>query len=762
MMVMNDRFENLRLLFRRRRNGEKVLLPVHLVLAGVVLVFLLHHLPAPAAEWRNFTNVNAANDLLPDGSSIWAATTGGLVRFTNQSVRTFTNADGLGDNHLLFVIIDSAGRLWTGGQAGRLSLLDPADGSWTFYDFIDRDGQSLRLTAAAADENLIWVGSDVGIHKFDTEHYGGEITETYRRFGGLPADEAVNDVMIVGEYIWVATAAGCAVARTDDINLQDYSHWRSFSRDNSALQDDNVAALAARNGAIFAATSAGLYIFTVDGPDSTWNRVPGPEVAFYDLFQAPEEILGATAQGVAVCSSDECTLLPTEGMVDARARAVCRSGDGNIWATSYQGKGYSLYGGSSWVDSVVVGPGSNMVHDIAVTPDGSLWAVHPDAPTSTWDRSTWRQIDIFKGGPSINSLAVDQEGYLWLGGHGIGATRLNPADPENDYEHFDETNSPLRGAEPPPSDWYIVVHDIVVDDSGRVWLANAFDYEDRILVFYDHGCWGYFGTGDGFPDYEPYALFPLTNELLIGFTGDGLADMDLDTTVSLCVGGTQFPQTPDIIFMDDSNGLPTRQVRCLLVDISRKVWAGTSGGLAYFDRVWGRFRTIALGDIAAPTVNALVADGGNNLWVGADEGLFRVTPDGRVTHYVPENSGLVDRQVTSLVIDEECETLWVGTMGGISQFIGAAKCATPIAEILAYPNPFLISDGDEILKFDAAFGTTIRIFTAAGEFVADIGTSVEWNGRNEAGKLVAGGIYVFVAADEAGNYARGKFAVIRR
>ncbi|MFC1475989.1 hypothetical protein ACFLQW_03205 [Candidatus Zixiibacteriota bacterium] len=754
--------ENIDIMLRHRPQRSGITSRAYIMLVGLTIIILFNQMPIQAAQWRNFTNVNTANDLLPDGAAIWAATTGGLVLFTDDTVRTFTNADGLGGNHLLFVTINSTGILWTGGASGRLSSFDPIVGQWRFFDFIDRDGQPLRLTAAAADKDLLWVASSVGVHKFDTEHYGGEITETYRQFGALPADETVNDVLIVGDYIWVATPAGCAVARTDDINLQDYSHWRSFSRDNSTLTDDNVVALAAQDDAIFAATSAGLYVFLLDDPDSTWSRIPGATVAFYDLYQTTDEILGAAAEGVVRCTAEECVFLPDEGMAEARSRAVCRSGEGTIWATSYNGKGYSLYDGIGWVDSMVSGPAANEVHDIAVTPGGLLWAVHPGTATSMWDGLSWQLVDTFRGGPTINTLAVDHEGYLWLGGHGTGATRLNPADPENDYEHFDETNSPLRGTEPPPNDWYIVVHDIVVDDSGRVWLANAFDYDDRILTFYDHGCWGYFGTGDGFPSYEPYSLFPLTNEVLIGFTDDGLADMDLDTTVALCIGGTQFPQSLNLIFMDDSHGLPTRQVRCMIVDVSRKVWVGTSGGLAYFDPVWGRFRTFALGDVAAPTINALVADGGNNLWVGADEGLFSITPDGRVTRYGPDNSGLVDRKVTSLAIGDDCETLWVGTSAGISQFIDAAKCATPLEEILAYPNPFIIAQGDEILKFDAAFGTTIQIYSAAGELVADIGTAVEWDGRNQAGKLVASGVYLFVADDEAGNFARGKFAVIRR
>jgi len=314
-----------------RVNGRRSALPASVTLVVLFFIFSLS-LSVKAEEWRNFTNVNSANDLLPDGPVVWAATTGGLVLFTTDSAWTFTNADGLGGNVLSFVSLDSTGRLWTGGESGRLSSWDAESNRWTYFAFTDRDGRALRLTAAAADGDLLWVGSSVGVHKFNTEHFGGEITETYRRFGDLPADEEVHDVLITGDYIWVATSAGCAVARTDDINLQDYGHWRSFSSENSSLQNDDVVALAELHGTIFAATTGGLYTFSVDGPDSAWEEVPGSAVAFYDLYQSADEILGATANGIVTCSQNNCTFLPVEGMAEANSRAVFRSVDGILWA----------------------------------------------------------------------------------------------------------------------------------------------------------------------------------------------------------------------------------------------------------------------------------------------------------------------------------------------------------------------------------------------------------------------------------------------
>jgi len=754
------------------RNSRKPLSEMAVMRESAVIIFvflfsLFDVLVASGADWRNHTNVNKAIDLYPIGDTVWAATSGGLTMFAGDDVEVMTNADGLGDNDLLFVTSDADGRLWAGGHAGRLSSFDPITGEWDFFGFVDQDGRSLRLNAAVADGDILWVGSKIGVHKFDMVHLGGEIKETYHRLGDLPGDEEVRDVLLAGDYIWVATSAGCAVARTDDINLQDYSHWRSFSAANSGLLHHNVASLAEDNGVILAATDVGLYSFVVNGADSIWSRVPGLELNIRDLFGEPGSLWGATNLGIVSVTAEGYSLVTSEGMSSRSSRAVCRDGNGLVWVSTDNGSGYAIYNGSAWSNVTVAGIASNMVDDVAISPGGMAWAVHPNGKRiSSWDGSAWSQVvdSVYTGGPTVNALAVDHEGFVWAGGHGTGAVRLNPADPNNDFQRFDENNSPLRGTEPPPSDWYVVVYDISVDDSGRVWLANTFDYEDRIVVFYDHGCWGYFGLGDGFPSVEPLSVYPVPNEneLLIGFNVSGLAGFEWTPGGPLCANGVQLPHTTTVTLKGEDDGLPSSQVRCLLVDAARTVWVGTTGGLAYFDIVFNKFRKFAIGDTPSPTVNALLADGGNNIWVGTDEGLFMIAPNGEVTSYRPENSGLADLTVTSLVVEDETNTLWIGTAAGVSEFIGAVADATPVEEIVAYPNPFVITRGDEILRFDAAFGTSIKIFNVAGEMVADIGTAGEWNGRNDAGSLVAGGVYIFVASDAAGKFGRGKFAVLRQ
>ena len=62
-------------------------------------------------------------------------------------------------------------------------------------------------------------------------------------------------------------------------------------------------------------------------------------------------------------------------------------------------------------------------------------------------------------------------------------------------------------------------------------------------------------------------------------------------------------------------------------------------------------------------------------------------------------------------------------------------------------------------------GASLRIFSVSGDLVADLrgqagrGT-ITWNGLNEAGFLVAAGVYYYVAESETGESVSGRFALL--
>ena len=88
---------------------------------------------------------------------------------------------------------------------------------------------------------------------------------------------------------------------------------------------------------------------------------------------------------------------------------------------------------------------------------------------------------------------------------------------------------------------------------------------------------------------------------------------------------------------------------------------------------------------------------------------------------------------------------------------------TELAKAYAYPNPYKPSSGRPLAFSmpDEIFGSglEISIYTSEGEKVKKI-TEPEWDGKNEAQRDVASGVYLFLMKTDRGS-AVGKFAILR-
>lgn len=85
-----------------------------------------------------------------------------------------------------------------------------------------------------------------------------------------------------------------------------------------------------------------------------------------------------------------------------------------------------------------------------------------------------------------------------------------------------------------------------------------------------------------------------------------------------------------------------------------------------------------------------------------------------------------------------------------------------LESVIVYPNPYY---GQKHIYFaNLTQGDTIKIFTIAGELVKEIkveSSPQSWDVRNDVGKEVASGIYIYLIKDTQGNKKVGKLGVIR-
>ena len=712
--------------------------------------------------WQNFTNIDMVMGLAAAGDTVWMATTGGIAYLpsseSSQPTR-LTNREGLGDNDLRFVMRADDAAIWAGGLNGRLSRRW-TDVAWSTYPFIREDAGIPLNAAASGPDGFLWVASDAGLHKFDTERNGGEIKETYTRIGAWGSSE-VSDVLVSAGRVWVVGDAGIATADVTDPFLLDPARWISWTSVTS------VRTVAAFAGTIYVGSESGLWRLEPNGAnlgDGTWVSAGAAQTHVDDLFSAGDTLWVATEKGIALCTNGICLGPPLSGTLNRRMTSVTRSADGTVWFGLE--RGILRWKGGDYSTTEFNGPLDNDIVDVAVGHDGKIWCVHPTTGVDYLEDGIWTSLPYVKlfvsaSGPAT-SVDIAPDGKVWIGAWGGGAFVVNPANPQNDWTHFDTTNSALTWVtDPGGPNSYVVVRDVVVDQAGHAWFANAFADQGVRLVFNDNGCWGQFGTSEGIGSDNLAVLYALDHSVLIGFGNSGLAEYEYPTP--LCVGSEPVSGGGRITFRNTNDGLPSDQVQSILVDRADSLWVGTTAGLVQWIPDLRRFFNVPLPADAGLSINALAADAFNTLWVGTTRGLVTRSSSGATEFFDQVTSPLVGNDVRELAVDDQQGVLWVATGSGLSRVVTGAAPADNVEDVLAFPNPFEITFGsNQEVRFNAPFGSQIYIYTVSGDLVIDIPASQGWDGRNRNGEMVASGIYLFVVRGPNGDYGRGKLAVIHR
>ena len=158
----------------------------------------------------------------------------------------------------------------------------------------------------------------------------------------------------------------------------------------------------------------------------------------------------------------------------------------------------------------------------------------------------------------------------------------------------------------------------------------------------------------------PVSLTPFFRVLLAGWLLLGLR-------LAAC---GQTPLPAGVRHFDLTDGLPHRQVNCLLQDRAGLLWVGTERGLARFDGA--RFESVgtdsaraASGLLAGP-VYALAEEPGRALWAGTPTGLRRLDLlTGRETRVRADPTGRTpDHARVFALLHTRAGRLYAGTAAG--------------------------------------------------------------------------------------------------
>jgi len=715
---------------------------------------------AVAADWTVFTNVTHVRRLYADSSNVYAVTSGGFFRLSDRghSFRNYNSGDGLGSNDLRDLARDGDA-FWTGGAGGVLTRLSmTTDVAQTFPLALGVGS----IEALERGKDTLWVGTDIGVGLFLAGVSGGVLKDMYTRLGTLPAESAVNDLALFNNDIFAATPFGVVSAERDDPALHIASQWTTYADPTGALA--RARQLAVAFDSLWVASDDGLFVLV----DTEFvERFSGRMIR--SMYAGVDTLWLGTDSGAYYRTADTVFRLAALNLNDAQMDAIARVPGGDLWV-GIDGAQLVYHGlDSGWFRQEVQSQPVGVAVAGLSAADGRVWCAHLGEGAGYLDTDgLWRRVpgtsaSRFEPLYSVKAAA----GRIFYPGWGQGIYLVSLIGNSLSLTQYDASNSLLEPVTGSPT--YTVVAGIEVDAAGGFWAANRKTRAPtlRSLVYFPPSGTPQvtFDATDGIPDNDMTGILLVGDRLWIGYNGGGLGVLDFAGTPGL-KSDDQFYTFTSTSNQFLSQPLPSDFITTLDLDRGGFIWVGTPGGLARIDPEFFPFMVVDLAAVqpASSEILSLVADAGNQLWVGTGHGLARI-PNGELiadSFWFAGATPLPDNRVWDLALDPSAASIWIGTGNGLANLAVLARDpANDSAALGVFPSPLHLRSDADFATFQVPFGARIDIFTVAGDRVRTLVTSNTWDGRNEAGQVVATGLYLIRVTYADGSTASGRLGVVR-
>ena len=723
---------------------------------AAVVIFLLSLLPTgieAQIDWQTLTSFKEVRRLTVIDDTLYTATSGGLLRISAPGLpgRQSIHTDGLGTTDLRDAIVDADGRRWLAGR-GRLIRFD--DLASRQYLFSDNDGTGLSLYSLVDDGDNLWIGVGIGLVLFSKDVDGGQIQDSYTLFGDLNPSPIVHQVRLHDDSLWLATSSGLAVApSTDPMLLKSPLTWTVFDVGRyPELGNDTIRSVAVFEGDVYVATARGAFRLDRSPVDTGFTRLTIADSQVVSLVVEDDSMFVYHFDGIGVVTGGAEADLPTTGLP---TRPVTGGRFGADRWVAVADSGLYYWSGEQYELYPFTGAPGNDVRTVVMDRDGMLTVGFGDRVYAQYDGFGWA-VRPMNARDGTMDLLVDDYDNVWAASWGEGLWRLTPDSTIN----YDETNSTCVGIAGGLS--YVVVRGLATD--GVHIFATLFFSVNGVVVAWapivqadDPDAWRSLGFADGLTETLVSSLAYGAGELTVGTTGNGIFRCDL--------GDDPYRGEPPVVthFTDINSRLRSNSIRTVAYSPRGNVWVGTNLGISRWDPGIERFVDETLPEGIGPDVSGITFDGLGNAWVGTRTGLGRIDAEtGERETFTTANSALVSNMIRDVSLHRPTGNIYVATDGGLSIVNTQIDNYTTSADsILAIPNPFVIRSDADRLSFNYDSPALVTIYTVAGEPVAELSVAAGWDGRNDGGKQVASGVYVYLITNGPELVTRGKILLIR-
>lgn len=511
---------------------------------------------------------------------------------------------------------------------------------------------------------FMWFGTPAGLYRYDG--YQFKHFQTDSQDGSSLPDSYIESIQeAIGGDLWVKTAAGYCIFHPQS---------ESFERD--------LRQVFARLG-----ISEPPQIIYIDSRKNLWGYIPSTGVICYNLQQQLIYEFGYTNSAYAIPQGNVCSI------GECRDGAVVVYDDGTIVCCNA-----ARQQTTPWRNADIAKRGLRKSNTLKVFADaldniwmygqGTLFVYNKTA--GTWNTSigdmlglTGVNVDF-----SINSMAADRSGNVWMGTSRHGLVRIDI----NSHEMEEVTLRSMRNFQRLAQT--TTVQSVYVDNSDLLWVgtsksgvaflgSNIYKFQSKLIgdvtsIVEDSTGHLWYGTSDngiiyatadnGVAQFEGrLASLKVTS---MAYTPDG----------SLWVGSKQNGLTrikagASRIYSATNDSLRSTitndHINDLTVDKAGNLWVATDGGMQMFNLRQEQFSNYTKENrkIRTNGITSLHYGKANRMFVGTSEGLLVINLSNMEMKYYIGNSTNMKKftnNYVTQVFEDSRGLIWVGTREGVN------------------------------------------------------------------------------------------------
>jgi PAS domain S-box-containing protein len=542
--------------------------------------------------------------------TLWVATSNGLDKLdlqTGQFVHyRHDEADphSLSHNDVRAIHKDHTGTLWIATWGGGLNTFDRETGRFTRYQHDPNDPSSLSGNTVLWGNSIhedpagtLWIGATGGFSRFDRAT-GGFVSYQHDENNPNSVNSNYVGTFAAGKdpnVLWVGSADGLNKLDLATETFVSYPELEGLVVADTFLD---------QAGNLWLGTLDGLYQFDQDTETVLAHYPYDPDnpkgLAHNEvntIFQDQTGILwiGTWGGGLNTLGHTKAFVSyqhrPNDpnSLSSALAHGLGEDGDGNVWIAGGAGLDkldlqtgvFTHYAHDPNDPSSLF---TNRVTGLASGRDGTLWVSTRDGLGKLDPQTeTFARYQYEPNNPNsllhndLESVFMDSAGMLWISTWGFGTSRFDPK--REMFVHY------LHDPDNPQSISSDIVNVVYEDTHGTLWFGTSdgldrFDRETETFRRYQHDEDAPESLGRG----EVYAIYGDADDFLwIGLLGGGLNRLNP-------TAGT-FRQ-----YNQANSGLPNDTVNCILGDDQNYLWLATNDGVSKFDPDTGTSKNYSVGD----------------------------------------------------------------------------------------------------------------------------------------------------------------------